>query len=235
MSGIDDALQSLGISLKCEARGLLDGYVTLLMEASSQFNLTAITGLDGVERRLVASSLEILKHMPSETATLLDVGTGGGIPGMILAIARPDLDVTLLDATLKKVTFLKETAAALGLANVTAVHGRAEELAHDPTYRERYAVVTARAVARLATLVELVAPLTAVGGLVILPKGATAHEEIDEARAAVGSVGGKNPRAARSEIDDTLFVLIDKTDPTLERFPRRAGMPNKRPIGVPSS
>lgn len=234
MSAIDDAIRTLGISLSGETRELLDGYVALLMEASSQFNLTAITDLAGIERRLVAPSLEILKHMPLEATSLLDVGAGGGIPGMILAIARPDLDVTLLDATLKKVTFLRETAAVLGLANVTTIHGRAEELAHDPTYRERYAIVTARAVARLATLVELVVPLTAVGGLVILPKGATAHEEIDEARAAVGSVGGKNPRAVRSEIDDTLFVLIDKTDPTLERFPRRAGMPNKRPIGVPS-
>ncbi|CAN5393540.1 16S rRNA (guanine(527)-N(7))-methyltransferase RsmG [soil metagenome] len=233
MSAIDDAIQTLSLSLHTGARDLLDGYVTLLMEASTQFNLTAITDLEGIERRLVASSLEILKHIPPQATSLLDVGTGGGVPGMILAIARPDLDVTLLDATLKKVTFLKETAAVLGLANVTTVHGRAEDLSHDLAHRERYAVVTARAVARLATLVELVMPLTAIGGTAILPKGATAHDELDEARAAVGTVGGKNPRAVESEIDDNLFVLIDKIETTPERFPRRAGMPNKRPIGVP--
>ncbi len=233
MSAIDNALQTLGISLTGEARELLDGYIRLLMDASAQFNLTAITDLESIERRIVASSLEILRYLPPKATSLLDVGTGGGVPGMILAIARPDLDVTLLDATAKKVNFLKETASVLGLSNVTTIHGRAEELAHDPQHRERYSVVTARAVARLATLVELVAPLTTVGGQIILPKGTGAQEEIDEARAAVGSVGGKNPRAVPSEIDDTLFVLIDKVEPTLERFPRRAGMPNKRPIGVP--
>lgn len=234
MSAIDDAIRTLGLSLPGEARLVLDGYVALLMDGSTRFNLTAITDLDGVERRLVASSLEIVKYLPAGAASLLDVGTGAGIPGMILAIARPDLDITLLDATAKKVAFLEETARVLGLSNVTGIHGRAEELAHQPEYRERFQIVTARAVARLATLVELVLPLTALGGTIILPKGATAQEEIGEARAAVGSLGGKNLRAVQSELDDTLFVLIDKTDPTPERFPRRAGMPNKRPIGVPS-
>lgn len=233
VSAIDEAASELGLNLDGDVRERLDAYVTLLLEANRQFNLTAIKDLEGVESRLVASSLEVVNPM-RQAASVLDVGSGGGIPGMILAIARPTTQVTLLDATAKKVAFLNETAGVLGLTNLTAIHGRAEDLAHDPVYREKFSLVTARAVARLATLVELVLPFAAVGGMAILPKGPEASDEIDEARQATGFVGGTNLRSQPSQLDDSVYVLIDKARPTPERFPRRAGIPGKRPIGVPA-
>jgi 16S rRNA (guanine527-N7)-methyltransferase len=234
VSSIDAVIATLGLSISVDTRERLDAYVALLMEANSQFNLTAIRDIERVESLLVAGSLEVVRYIPMRARSLIDVGSGGGVPGMIVAIARPDLKVHLLDATAKKVKFLSDTASVLGLSNVTVTHGRAEDLAHDSIYRERFDVGTARAVARLATLVELVLPFVAPGGVSLFPKGPTAPDEIDEARQAVGYVGGRNIRAVESRLDDSFFVLIDKAKPTPDRFPRRVGIPGKRPIGVPS-
>lgn len=233
MSAIDQAIGSLGLALGKQVREQLDGYVALLMEANSQFNLTAIKDPELIERNLIGGSLEVMRMLPAGTTSVMDVGTGGGIPGMVIGITQPDIRVCLLDSTGKKVRFLGETAGVLGLANVTAVHGRAEDLAHDPAHREQYDVGTARAVARLASLVELVHPFVRTGGLSIFPKGEGAKAEADEARQAIGFVGGHNTRTLGSRLDDTRYVLVDKGKPTPERFPRRVGIPGKRPIGVP--
>jgi 16S rRNA (guanine527-N7)-methyltransferase len=233
VSAIEQAIGTLGLSVETETRERLDAYVALLTEANSQFNLTAIKDLDLIERNLIGGSLEVVTLLPGETKSLIDVGSGGGIPGMVIAIVRPQIHVSLLDATGKKVRFLETTAAVLGLENVTAVHGRAEDLAHDPAHREQYDVGTARAVARLASLIELVHPFVRPGGLSIFPKGSGAAEEAEEARQAVGFVGGQNTRTVPSRLDDTQYVLVDKRSPTPERFPRRVGIPGKRPIGVP--
>lgn len=211
----------------------LDRYVDLLMAANAQFNLTAIRSRDGVESNLVAGSLEQARLLPAEITSLIDVGTGGGVPGMVLAIARPDVQVCLLDATAKKVRFLDETARVLELANVTAVQGRAEELGQDPAHRQQYDAGTARAVARLATLVELVLPFVRPGGMAVFPKGAAAAEELDEARPAIGSLGGASPRLTHSTLDETAYITIEKRKSTPHQFPRRTGVPGKRPLGVP--
>lgn len=234
-SAIDEAAATLGLKLPADARAQLDGYVARLMDANAQFNLTAVREIESVERRLVASSLELLRFMPTGVGSLLDIGSGGGVPGMMLAIARPELQVTLMDATSKKVVFLQDAANVLGLTNVRTVHGRAEDLAHDPLYRERFEIVTARAVARLATLVELAIPFGSVGALAIFPKGTSAQDEVDEARQAIGFVGTRHARVIPSQLDDTQFVLLDKHASSPARFPRRVGIPGKRPIGVPSS
>lgn len=213
----------------------LDRYVDLLMTANAAFNLTAIRNREGVESNLVAGSLELATLLPAEITSLIDVGTGGGVPGMVLAIVRPHVQVCLLDATAKKVRFLAETAQELELANVSALQGRAEELGQDPAHREQYDAGTARAVARLATLVELVLPFVRPGGLAVFPKGAAATEELDEARPAIGSVGGASPRLTNSELDETAYVVIDKRKSTPDRYPRRTGVPGKRPLGIPGA
>jgi 16S rRNA (guanine527-N7)-methyltransferase len=149
---------------------------------------------------------------------------------MILAIARPDMHVTLLDATGKKVRFLAETAEALGLQHVTAIQGRAEELARDPAHREQYDVVTARAVARLATLAELTLPFVRKGGVAILPKGAAALDELREARHAIGLLGGRARDPHVAEVEGTTVIIIDKRNQTPITYPRHTGIPNKTPL-----
>ena len=152
------------------------------------------------------------------------------MPGLPLAIARPDLRVTLVDATAKKVRFLDETVSAIGLDRVAAVQGRAEELGRDPGHRDRYDVATARAVARLVSLVELALPLVRPGGVAILPKGAAAEEELEEARYAIRMLGGQARPIVDGAAEGTRIVVIDKRKPTPEQFPRRTGVPNSSPL-----
>ena len=233
MATIDRVLDTLRLPLDAAARERLDGYVALLMEANAQFNLTAIKDPELIEANLVGGSLELLTLLPDSATSLIDIGSGGGVPGLIIAAARPELTVCLVDSTGKKVRFLEETAGILGLANVTAVHGRAEDLAQDATYREQFDVGTARAVARLATLVELVLPFVTPGGVGVFPKGTGALDELEEALQAIGFVGGRRPEAIPSKLDESTYIAIEKARETPARFPRRVGIPGKRPIGVP--
>lgn len=205
-------------------------YRDLLLDANMRFNLTRITDPDEVELRLFADSLALVPLIPASASRLLDVGSGGGVPGLAIAIARPQLQTVLTDATAKKVAFLKETIAAIGLTRVNAIQARAEELARDNAHRERYGAVTARAVARLVTLVELTLPFLAVGGVAILPKGSAAPEELAEARYAIGMLGGRARSEIVEPIDGTRVIVIDKVRRTPPQLPRRTGVPAKTPL-----
>jgi len=220
----------VGIAIDATAGERLLSYRRLLLEANKRFNLTSITDPDAVEVRILADSLLLLPFIPVDAERLLDVGTGGGVPGMVLAIARPDVHVTLVDATGKKVRFLTETATELGLSHVTAIQGRAEELGQDLRYRETFNVVTARAVARLVTLVELTLPFARVGGTIILPKGGAALEEFEEASYAIRLLGGAARPVQTTPVEETNVIVIDKRSPTRNEYPRRVGMPNKTPL-----
>jgi len=220
----------LGVELDAEATERFAIYRDLLLAANERFNLTRITDPDEVEVRLLADSLTLVPEIPEAATHLLDIGSGGGVPGLALAIARPGLHVTLLDATAKKVRFLAETAEVLGLDRVTALHGRAEELARNPNHREQYGAVTARAVARLVTLVELSLPFVSVGGCAILPKGSAAAEELDEARYAVGLLGGRARPLVPTPIEGTTLIVVDKRKPTPAAYPRTTGVPNRKPL-----
>lgn len=220
----------INITIDEPALSRLIAYRDLLLEANQHFNLTAITDPDDFEVRVLADSLMLLAHIPAHSQTLLDVGTGGGIPGIVLAIARPEMRVTLLDATGKKVRFLAETADALGLEHVTAIQGRAEELGRDARYREAFNVVTARAVARLATLAELTMPFVRRGGVTILPKGNAARDELNEARYAIKILGGREQPVHPAPVEGTNVVVIDKRSTTPDDYPRRTGIPSKLPL-----
>lgn len=230
MQTLIDHANRLGVMLDAAAVERFRQYRDLLLAANERFNLTAVKDPDEVELRLFADSLSLLPHVPADASRLLDIGSGGGVPGLALAIVRPDLVVRLLDATSKKVNFLAETAGALGLDNVSAIQGRAEELARDRTHRERYDAVTARAVARLVTLVELALPFLAVGGRAILPKGSAAATELDEARYAIGLLGGRTQPLIETPIEGTKLIVIDKRKPTPTAYPRTTGVPNKSPL-----
>lgn len=205
-------------------------YLDRLLATNRVMNLTRITDPDDAQLRLLADSLDLLRFFPDDARTLVDVGSGGGVPGLPLAIARPDLHVTLVDATAKKVRFLDETASDLGLDRVAAIKGRAEELGRDPDHRDRYDIATARAVARLVTLVELVLPLVRPGGVAILPKGPAAGDELGEAEYAIRMLGGQARLIVDGAVEGTRIVVIDKRKPTPEQFPRRTGVPNSTPL-----
>jgi 16S rRNA (guanine527-N7)-methyltransferase len=230
VSALQPTLDRLGIALSAEAVVLLERYRDLLLEANRLVNLTAISDPHEVDVRLIGESLALLPLIPSDALTLLDVGSGGGIPGVPIAIARPEIRVTLLDATEKKARFLTESARALELTNVVARWGRAEELAHDPAQRASYGVVTARGVARLTTLTEYTLPFAQVGGVVILPKGSGAAVELGEAGHAIELLGGRARPSISTPRQGSFVVVIDKTQSTPSNYPRRTGVPAKSPL-----
>lgn len=214
----------------------LSAYRDLILEWNRRFNLTALRDADAVDRRLIAESLRLLPFIPENSPIhALDLGTGAGIPGIPLAIARPEVQFTLVDATGKKIRFVELVAETLGLGNVTAIHGRSETIAHDPAFREQYDLVVARAVTHLAALAELTLPFLRIGGRALLPKGNDIENELQQASVAVESVGGRlasaDPLPPVPGCGVTRLVILDKIDPSFVRYPRRAGIPEHDPLG----
>ncbi|NDJ61487.1 MAG: 16S rRNA (guanine(527)-N(7))-methyltransferase RsmG, partial [Chloroflexi bacterium] len=171
---------------------------------------------------------------PGAIQTVIDVGSGAGFPGLPLRVAFPALHVTLLEATGKKVAFLQHMIDTLGLAGATALHGRAEEAAHQPDQRARYDLVVARAVARLPSLLEYLLPLARVGGLCIAMKGHTAAEEAASSRRALSLLGGELDRIQPVQLPERdephYLVVIKKTAQTPRKYPRRPGVPTSSPL-----
>ena len=215
----------------------LHRYRDLLLEANEQLNLTSVREPAEIERRHIAESLTVVRSIEAagwlpSGARVIDVGSGGGLPGIPLAIARPDVQVTLLEATGKKAAFLERTAATLGLRGVRVVAARAEEAAHDPGERETYDLALARAVAALATLAELTLPFVRIGGALAAVKGSRAEEEIAEAAVAVRRCGGGEVRVAplMAAAPNLRLIVVPKVAPTPSELPRRPGVPGKRPL-----
>jgi 16S rRNA (guanine527-N7)-methyltransferase len=187
----------------------------------------------GTPDDLVADSLVLLEHL-GDARTLVDVGSGGGLPGLPLKIARPELDVTLVEADQAKAAFLVQAAARLGLRGVEVLARRAEDVGHDRRYREAFDVATARALAPMPVLAELCLPLVRVGGRLLAQK--TQKEEVEAARHAVEVLGGQldsvaaAPSAARR---GGVVVVIVKVTGTPDQYPRRAGVPRRKPLGSP--
>lgn len=214
-----------------------------LVTWNEKFNLTAITDYEGVQTRHFLDCLAGLPLLAEEwrtpplatrTARALDVGTGAGFPGIPLKIVLPHLHWTLMDGTGKKILFLRELITQLGLKAVTVVQGRAEELGRQATYRQQFDLVTARAVAPLNTLVEYLLPLAAMGGLVMVYKGASAPEEFMAARRAIDLLGGDTVRLAPVQVpllaEKRFILLIEKVRPTPPQYPRGQGLARKKPI-----
>lgn len=166
--------------------------------------------------------------------SVMDLGSGAGLPGIPLAIARPDLNVILLDSSEKRTKFLREAVGFLELKNVEVVRARAEEAGRDPLWRDVLDIVTARAVAPLSTLVEYALPFLRVRGLFMAQRGPKAAQEAVDAAVAISELNGRLARVEQVKVPfleaARFLVHIEKTGPTPERYPRRTGVPLKRPL-----
>ncbi len=230
--------QELKIALKPEQVEALRVYQQELSAWNNRFNLTAITDEQGIQIRHFLDSFSCLLALePGERFTgrrVIDVGTGAGFPGVPLKILCPGMKLTLLEATAKKVRFLEHIVAALGLKDVSVVHGRAEELGQDPDHREQYHWAMARAVADLPILVEYLLPLIKVGGRGLAQKGEGAPAEVQRSEWALNQLGGQIrrlvPVGLRGLAETRYLIIIDKVAATPARYPRRPGMPSKRPL-----
>lgn len=248
--------EEIGISLDPGDDQRLAHYLALLLDANNRTNLTAIKDPDAAWERHALDALSLLGVLadaePSgERLSIADVGTGGGVPGMILAIAMPHADITLIDATAKKTAFLEAAALELGLTNVAVINGRAEDLGAFKTkpgktipgktksgkdtpgrgpLRDAFDVVVARAVSRVAIAAELCVPLARERGLVILVKGEKAVQELAEAKQALYEL--HTVPLGVIETPTGRLVVLEKTRRTPKTYPRRAGEPVRAPIGV---
>ena len=212
-----------------------------LVEWNQRFNLTAITDYEQVQLRHFLDSLSCLLPFAKQpvdrrphSLRCIDVGSGAGFPGLPIKICCPKMHMVLLEATGKKVQFLAHIIARLGLEEVAPLQGRAEEVAHDPIHRERYDRVVARAVAELRVLAEYTLPFCQLGGLVIAQKGASAQEETHAAEYAISLLGGRVRQVMPVELlgmaETRYLVVVEKVARTPAQYPRRAGIPTKRPL-----
>ncbi len=228
-------MQMLGIELTDRQYDQLERYYKMVVEKNKVMNLTAITEYDDFVDKHFSDSLAITGCMDlNEVATVIDVGTGAGFPGIPLKIAFPHLKITLLDSLNKRVRFLSDSAEALELEDVESVHGRAEDLAHQSGYREQYDLCVSRAVANLSTLTEYCLPFVKQGGIFAAYKSGDAKEELQQAKKAVKILGGEVMKVHSftlpgTDIDRT-FILIRKIKETGKKYPRKAGVPSKEPL-----
>ncbi len=230
--------QTLGISLSDRHLAAFATCYDTLVEWNQRFNLTAITDWEGVLIRHFLDSLSCLRAIPrselSAGARVVDVGTGAGYPGIPLKIVCPGMRLTLVESTRKKVTYLEHLIGKLGLQDVRAIHARVEQLGQDPAHREGYDWALARAVAKMPTLVEYLLPLARVGGATLAQKGQDAAAEVQEANRAISTLGGEVrqlvPVELRGLAETRYLVVVDKVASTPDKYPRRPGMPDKRPL-----
>jgi len=233
------AASRLGIELSDGQARAFELYLEALLDWNQRVNLTSITDPDQVAALHFLDSLSCLAAAPFVSgARVADVGSGAGLPGIPLAITRPDLRVALLESVAKKCRFLEHAAGLLSLGSVSVACTRAEHAGRDPTMRETFDIVVSRAVAELAVVAELCLPLVKVGGLGLFMKGPRAEEEVARAGEALSILGGKGEFAreltfpAQGESVRRVIIGVRKLKPTPQRYPRAAGRPARRPLGI---
>ena len=224
---------TLGIGLPCGASAAFEMYYSFLEQRNKSQNLTAITGITDVTRLHFLDCIAILNAARFQGARVIDIGAGAGFPGLPIKIVEPSINLTLLDSTAKRITFLSELCAALGVS-AAFTHARAEEAAHDPDMRERFDVALSRAVARLDALCELCLPFVRIGGVFIAMKGAETAAETLQAKNAVATLGAELADVYDYTIPETDIrhsaVVIRKTSQTPKEYPRRFARIKKNPL-----
>ena len=208
-------------------------YMDLLIDWNEKINLTAITEPEEIILKHFIDSITISKYI-KKNSYIVDVGTGAGFPGIPLKILRDDINVVLVDSLNKRVNFLNEVINELELKNIKAIHSRAEEFGQNNEYREKFDIVTSRAVANLATLSEYLVPLAKINGKCLCMKGPDVEEEVNAGKKAIDILGGTISNVYKfnlpnSDIGRTI-VEITKVKNTNKKYPRKAGLPSKEPI-----
>ena len=226
-------LQNINIELTNEQLDQFIRYYELLIEKNKVMNLTAITDFDEVIEKHFIDSLNLCRFIDLKADySLIDVGTGAGFPGIPLKIVFPNLKITLADSLNKRILFLDDVIRQLQLENIDTVHGRAEDLAHNVEFREKYDLVVSRAVANLSTLCEYSLPFIKIGGRFVSYKSGECDDEITNAKSAIFLLGGKLNCVEKFELGDAgrACVIIDKINGTSKKYPRKAGLPSKKPL-----
>lgn len=231
----ENKLNELGISLTDKQKGQFKQFYEILIEWNKVMNLTGITEYEEVNEKHFVDSLSIVKAIDiNKVDTVLDVGTGAGFPGIPLKIAFPHLKIVLLDSLNKRIKFLNEVITELGLLDIKTIHGRAEDFAKKPEYREKFDLTVSRAVANLSTLSEYCLPYVKVGGLFIPYKSGEIDEEMEQSKHAIHLLGAKKDEIIKFQLPGTeigrSFIKIVKTQNTSKKYPRKAGLPAKEPL-----
>jgi 16S rRNA (guanine527-N7)-methyltransferase len=225
--------QAWGLALDQQQLDQFALYARELRRWNERVNLTAISDEREIVTRHFLDSLRCALSWGVSPHSLVDVGTGAGFPGLPLKILRPELDLALVESIEKKAAFLRYIAAELGFSDVSIVVARAEAAGHDPAHRERFDVVTARAVAELRVLAEYCLPFCRVGGRFLAPKGAQSEYEIADAHVAITRLGGQIAGVEAVDLpglERRTLIVIEKSASTPEQYPRAAGVPAKRPL-----
>lgn len=231
----DKKLGQLGVVLTETQKQQFDKFYELLVEWNKVMNLTGITEYEEVNEKHFVDSLSIVKAIDmNEVTSIMDIGTGAGFPGIPLKIAFPHLKVVLLDSLNKRINFLNTVIDELGLTNISTIHGRAEDFAKKPEYREQFDLCVSRAVANLATLSEYCIPYVKKDGMFIPYKSGEIDEELEQSKKAIHVLGGKTQNVVKFQLPGTeigrSFVIIKKLQNTAKKYPRKAGLPSKEPI-----
>ncbi|MBG9987425.1 16S rRNA (guanine(527)-N(7))-methyltransferase RsmG [Aerococcaceae bacterium DSM 111176] len=237
---IEEFIQALdvkGINLSESQLAQYELYYKMLVDWNERVNLTAITDQEEVYLKHFYDSMMPLwvEELDLTNKTVIDIGAGAGFPSIPMLIANPTMHVTIVDSLNKRINFLSELTDALKLSDrVNLVHGRAEDVGQDKKYRGQFDIATARAVANMNVLSEYCMPMVAKGGYFVALKGAKAQEEVDAAKGAISTLGGKIEHVHTEELPgdegERSVVLIKKTLDTPNKYPRKAGKPTKQPI-----
>ena len=228
-------INSLGISLSDKQMEQLLHYYEMLIQWNEMINLTAITNYEDVMKKHFVDSLSLVKICDlTGSLSLIDVGTGAGFPGLVLKIAFPDLNVTLLDSLKKRILFLDDVKSKLEIHGVNIIHGRAEDYAKQDKYRESFDLCVSRAVANLSTLSEYCLPFVKVDGFFISYKSERISKELESAEHAISILGGVMDKQEEFMLPNSdiyrNLVMIRKIQSTSLKYPRKAGLPARNPL-----
>lgn len=228
-----NSMNSIGIELTDPQLNAFETYYDMFIDRNKVMNLTAITEFDEVMDKHFLDSVYLFRSIELKADyKLIDIGTGAGFPGIPLKIVFPELKITLLDSLNKRVGFLNDVIDELNLNDIEAIHGRAEDIARDKAYRASYDIAVSRAVANLSTLSEYCLPFVKIGGKFVSYKSGDCADEVDNAKAAIHLLGGKINKIDEFSYSNNSrsFIVIDKVMNTSNKYPRKAGLPSKKPL-----